>query len=162
MNDNPYPSETGCCPRFVPEPWDEKELRWDNKLFLKDRVRCLFFMPLNFGRVMVRNMARISQADAFTPAVPVVLSDHTSKWNIDLYIEVAKEIPNAENVRLSGSFLSKVFEGPYKNTRQWCQQMGEWVRSKGKTIKRHLMYYTTCPKCAKHYGKNYVVIVAEI
>ncbi len=159
---NPYPSETGCCPRFDPEPWNEKELHWDQKLFLKDRVRCLFFMPLNFGKVMARNMARIGEADAFTPAVPVVLSDHTSRWNMDLYIEVAKEIPAANHVRLSGSFLAKVFEGPFRNTRQWCEQMAEWVRSKGRTIKRHLMYYTTCPRCAKHYGKNYVVILAEV
>ena len=56
----------------------------------------------------------------------------------------------------------KVFEGPFKNTNQWCQQMAEWVGSKGKTIKRYLMYYPTCPKCAKHYGKNYVVILAEV
>ncbi len=159
---SPYPSETGCCPRFVPELWDEKELRWDNKLFLKDRVRCLFYMPLNFGGVMVRNMARIEQAGAFTPEAPVVLSDHTSKWNMDLYIEVSKEIPGVANVRLSGSFLSKVFEGPYRNTGQWCKQTAEWVKAQGKTIKRHLMYYTTCPKCAKHYGKNYVVILAEV
>jgi hypothetical protein len=159
---NPYPSETGCCPRFIPEPWNEKELHWDNKLFLKDRVWCLFYMPLNFGKVMVRNLTRIAQAEAFTPAVPVVLSDHTSRWNMDLYIEVSKEIPNAENVRLSGSFLSKVFEGPFKNTGQWCRQMAEWVQSKGQTIKRYLMYYTTCPKCARHYGKNFVVILAEV
>ncbi len=158
----PYPSETGCCSRFSPEPWNEKELQWAQKLFLKDRVRCLFHVPLNFGGVMVRNMARIEQANAFTPAPPVVLSDHTSRWNMDIYIEVAKEIPGAEHVRLSGAFLSKVFEGPFKNTGQWCQQMAEWVRAKGKTIKRYLMYYTTCPKCARHYGKNYVVILAEV
>jgi hypothetical protein len=159
---NPYPSETGCCPRFIPEPWNEKELQWENKLFLKDRVWCLFYMPLNFGKVMVRNMARIAQADAFTPAVPLVLSDHTSRWNMDLYIEVSKEIPDAEHVRLSGLYLAKVFEGPFKNTSQWCSQMADWVRSKGKTINRYLMYYTTCPKCARHYGNNFVVILAEV
>jgi hypothetical protein len=81
---------------------------------------------------------------------------------MDLYIEVTKEIPNADHARLSGAFLSKVFEGPYKNTGRWCQQMADWVRSKGKTIKRQLMYYTTCPRCAKHYGRNYVVILAEV
>lgn len=159
---NPYPSETGCCSRFVPEPWHEKTLQWDGKLFLKDRVRCLFHIPLNFGKAMVRNMALISQADAFPPAPPLVLSDHTSRWNIDLYLEVTKEIPHAEHARLSGSFLSKVFEGPFKDTGLFCQQMAEWVRSKGKTVERYLMYYTTCPKCAKHYGKNYVVILAQV
>ena len=40
--------------------------------------------------------------------------------------------------------------------------MQDWVSSKGKAIKRHLMYYTSCPKCAKHYGKNYVVYFAQI
>jgi hypothetical protein len=55
-----------------------------------------------------------------------------------------------------------VFEGPFKETGRWCQQMTEWVKSKGKTIRKLFMYYTTCPKCARHYGKNYVVIVAEV
>lgn len=159
---NPYPSETGCCPRFIPEPWQEKEFKWDQKLFVKDRVRCFFYMPLNFGKVMVRVMNQIAAAGAFTPEPPVGLSDHTSRWNMDLYLEVSKEVPGAENVRLSGSFVSKVFEGPFRETGQWCEQMAGWVRSKGKTIKREFMYYTTCPKCAKHYGKNYVVILAEV
>jgi len=160
--DNPYPSETGCCPRFVPEPWHEKELRWENKLFVKERVRCLFYMPIGFGKVVGRVMEQIARADAFTPASPIGLSDHTSRWNMDLYIEVTKEVPGAEHARLSGTFLSRVFEGPFKDTGKWCQQMAEWVQSKGKTIRRSLMYYTTCPKCAKHYGKNYVVILAQV
>ena len=159
---NPYPTETGCCPRFIPEPWDEKEFRWKNKLFIKDRVGCLFHIPIGFGKVVTRIMERISAADAFTPEPPIGLSDHTSKWNMDLYFEVSKEVPGAENVRLSGTFLTKVFEGPFKETGQWCTQMAEWVQAQGKQIKRQFMYYTTCPKCAKHYGKNYVVILAEI
>jgi len=159
---NPYPAETGCCPRFVPEPWHETELQWDGKLFLKDRVRCLFYIPLRFGQAMARDVERIAQADALPPAPPLVLSDHTSRWNMDLYLEVTKEIPHAEHVRLTGLFLSKVFEGPFRNTGQWCQQMAAWVKSKGKQVQRYLMYYTTCPKCAKHYGKNYVVILAQV
>jgi Bacterial hydrolase len=158
----PYPSETGCCPRFLPEPWQERELQWDQKLFLKDRVRCFFFMPLNFGRVISRDLERIGQAGACPSEAPLVLSDHTSRWNTDLYVEVTKELPGADHARLSGSFVSKVFEGPYRDAGQWRQQMHEWVRSKGKVVKREFMYYTTCPKCAQHYGKNYVVILAEV
>jgi hypothetical protein len=33
------------------------------------------------------------------------LSDHTSKWNMDLYLVVDKEIPDAENITLSGKFF---------------------------------------------------------
>jgi hypothetical protein len=158
----PYPSETGCCPRFQPEHWQDRELRWDNKLFLKDRVRCLLHMPVNFGKVITRDMEKISQAGAFTKEAPIALSDHTSRWNMDLYLEVTKEIPGAEHARITGQFLCKVFEGPFKDTGRWCEQMAEWVSAKGKVLKRQFMYYTTCPKCARHYGKNYVVILAEI
>jgi len=47
-------SETGCCKRFNPEPWDEKEVIFDDRLFLKDKIFCLFNIPMNFGKVMVR------------------------------------------------------------------------------------------------------------
>ncbi len=47
-------NETGCCPRFNPEPWEDKILNWDNKRFIRDKVKCLFYMPLNFGQVMQR------------------------------------------------------------------------------------------------------------
>ncbi len=49
-------SETGCCPRFNPEPWDEKETIWEDKLFIKDHVTSFLHIPLNFGKVMIRNM----------------------------------------------------------------------------------------------------------
>ena len=159
---NPYESETGCCPRFDPEPWDEKEFQWDDKLFIKDKVRCLFHIPLNFGKAMIRCMEKMEKADAYTRESPIVLSDHTSPWNMDLYIEVSKDIPNTENAKFSGTYLSKVFEGPYKNARIWCKEMPQWTSNKGKERKRQLIYYTTCPKCAKHYGKNYVVYFAQV
>jgi len=154
-------AETGCCPRFNPGPWDEKEQTWKDRLFVKDRVRCFFYMPLNFGKVMVRNMEAIQKAGALTPE-PLGLSDHTSRWNMDLYIEVTKEVPQAQMVRISGTFLTKVFEGPYKDTGKWCKQMQQWVQARGRQIKKWFMFYTTCPKCAKFYGKNYTVIVAEV
>jgi hypothetical protein len=32
----------------------------------------------------------------------------------------------------------------------------------GLEIRKWFMWYTTCPKCAEKYGKNYVVIVAKV
>ena len=58
--------------------------------------------------------------------------------------------------------LTKVFEGPYKDVRKWCNEMKQYAQDKGKPVKKMLNYYTTCPKCAKSYGKNYVVLFAEI
>jgi hypothetical protein len=40
--------------------------------------------------------------------------------------------------------------------------MEEYVESKGKKVKKMYFYYTYCPKCAKHYGHNYTVILAQI
>jgi len=36
------------------------------------------------------------------------------------------------------------------------------VKTDGITCKKVYMWYTTCPKCAKKYGKNYVAILAEV
>jgi hypothetical protein len=40
--------------------------------------------------------------------------------------------------------------------------MTDYVRERGKTLKKLYFFYTTCPKCAKYYGKNYVVLLAQI
>jgi hypothetical protein len=90
------------------------------------------------------------------------LSDHTSKWNMDIFLAVDKEISGAENTTLSGKFFSKVYEGAYKDTGKWCKDFDNTAKSNGYTIKKEYMWYTTCPKCAKKFGKNYVVIIAQI
>ena len=154
-------SETGCCPRFNPEPWDEKEISFENKLFVKDHVISLFHIPLNFGRVMVRNMARIEAADALADE-PLLLSDEKSLWGTDVYIAVSKEVPGADMENISGAYLTKVFEGPYKNSPKWVKGMKEYVESKNREMKRMFFHYTTCPGCAKYYGKNYVVLLSEV
>ncbi|MBU0662733.1 MAG: hydrolase [Candidatus Diapherotrites archaeon] len=154
-------SETGCCPRFDPKPWDGKEIKWSNKLFLKARVVSFFHIPLNFGGVMVKNMEAIQKAGALAPE-PVLLSDESSMWGSDIYIAVSKEVPGAEMAKISGTFLSKVFEGHYKNAGKWAGEMDEYVKSKGKETKKMYFFYTTCPKCAEHYGKNYTVILAKV
>ena len=154
-------SQTGCCPRFNPGPWDEKEVTFDNKLFIKDHVKSFFHVPLNFGKVMVKNMEMIQKADALEPE-PLMLSDEKSLWGSDIYIAVSKEVPGAETARISGTFLTKVFEGPYKNAGQWAGEMKDYVKSKAKELNKMYFFYTTCPKCAKVYGRNYTVILAQI
>lgn len=154
-------NEEICCPKFDPEPWDNKVLDWKDKVFLKEKVKTFFFMPLNFGSVMKRLDGKIKAAVAVTPAY-MCLSDHTSKWNMDIYVEVDKEVPGAECVKLSGKFLSKVYEGPFRDTAKWCKDYENYVKEKNFNIKKWYMWYTTCPKCAKEYGKNYVTILCEI
>jgi hypothetical protein len=154
-------SETGCCPRFNPQPWDEKEITFKDRLFVKDHVRSFMHIPLNFGKVMVRNMAKIQQTGALVPE-PLMLSDENSLWGADIYIAVSKDIPGAKMTRISGTFLTKVFEGPYKNVGKWVREMKDCVTSRAKEIKKMYFFYTTCPKCAEYYGKNYVVLLAQV
>lgn len=150
-----------CCPRFDPAPWNNKAITWQNKLFLQDRVRSFLHIPLNFGAVMRRSMALIEAAGA-TPDEMIVLSDENSPWGADVYIAIAKDIPGARTAVLSGTFLTKVFEGPYRNMRNWIEEMRSFVKSEGKSLQKLYFFYTTCPKCSKKYGKNYVVILAQV
>ena len=150
-----------CCPKFNPMPWDGKMHEWKNKKFVKERVSTFLNMPLNFSSVMKRLDEQIRNAGATIPDW-VCLSDHTSKWNMDVYCAVDKEIPTLENTTLSGTFLSKVYEGSFKDTGKWCKDFEEHAKSKGLQIIKWYMWYTTCPKCAKKYGKNYVVILAQV
>ena len=150
-----------CCPRFDPRPWDEVTLTWENKRFVKDRVTSFLRIPLNFGAVMTRNAAAIAAADA-SPDNMVVLSEENSLWGADVYLEVTKDVPGASMATISGTFLSKVFEGPYSGMRNWIKEMKAFVEGRGKSLRKFYFFYTTCPKCAKYYGKNYVVLLAEI
>lgn len=152
---------TGCCEPFDPAPWQDKEITWENRLFVKDHVTNFLHIPLNMGKKIVANMALIEKANA-KPKQPIMLVDEKSMWSTDIYIDVAGNVPGAQMATLSGTFLTKVFEGPYQNAGKWAQEMNEYVKAKGKQAKKLYFFYTTCPKCAKAYGKNYVVLLAQI
>jgi len=90
------------------------------------------------------------------------LSDHTSKWNMDIYLAVDKEVPDAKNVTLSGKYLSKVYEGNFKETGKWCKDFEVYAKSRNLSVQKWFMWYTTCPNCAKKHGKNYVAIIGKV
>ncbi|MBD3319053.1 hypothetical protein GF342_04050 [Candidatus Woesearchaeota archaeon] len=150
-----------CCPPFNPTRWNEKEHTWKNKRFIKDTVRTFFFVPLNFGPVIQRMTARVKNEKGAAPDW-LCLADHRSRWKMDLYLAVNKPIPGAVNVLFNGTFLSKVYEGPFKDAKKWKKDFQTFAHSKKKTVKKLYFWYTTCPTCAKKYGKNYVVIIAEV
>lgn len=155
----PDPAE--CCARFAPEPWDDKVITWEGKRFLQARVVSCCHIPLNFGAVMRRSMAAIAAAGAI-PEEMIVLSDENSLWGADVYIAIAKDVPGARTTTLSGTFLTRVFEGPFRNVRTWVGEMKASVAARGKVPRKLYCFYTTCPACARKYGKNYVVILAQI
>ena len=154
-------ASTGCCEPFNPEPWQDKEITWSNKLFVKDRITNFLHIPINMGKKIVKNTRLIEKAGAKSP-YQLMLTDEKSMWAADIYIDVAKDVPGAEMTTISGTFLTKVFEGPYQNAGKWAKEMEEYIKSKGKELKKIYFSYTACPRCAKAYGKNYTVLFAQI
>jgi hypothetical protein len=150
-----------CCPKFNYTLWDNKIFEWNNKTFIQDKVFTLFYIPINFGSVIRKMIKKIEKAEDKISEW-MCLSDHTSKWNMDLYLPTSKEIPNAKNVVLNGKFFSKVYEGNFKEMGKWTQNFEGYVKHLGLEVKKLYIWYTTCPKCAKKYGKNYVVLIAKI
>ena len=157
-SDNP----TNCCPRFNPDGWDEQELHFKDKLFVKAVTRSLFHIPLNMGTVFPETLKAIENANAQNMEQFIVLSHDPSAWRGEHYFAVTKDVPGQDMVKMSGDFMTKVFEGPYKNAPQWEKEMESLVKSQGKQAVKTYFFYTTCPKCAKFYGKNYMVAVAQI
>ncbi len=158
MSDNP----TNCCPRFKPEGWDREELHFKDKLFVKAKTMSIFHIPLNMGSVYPKTFTAIEEADAMSDDDFIVLSHDPSAWRGEHYFSVTKDVPGQEIVRLSGDYLTKVFEGPYRDMPKWEKEMEELAKERGKQAKKIYYFYTTCPKCAKYYGKNYVVGVAQV
>jgi hypothetical protein len=152
---------TGCCLPFDPAPWQDREIVWAGKPFVKDHVRCMFHVPLNMGQTVMKDMALIERAHAAADH-PLMLSDDESPWGENLYIEVRRHVPQASMTYISGRFLTKVFEGPFRNAGHWAREMKQYVAAKGLRLDRLYFGYTTCPKCAKAYGKNYVVLFAGV
>jgi hypothetical protein len=114
------------------------------------------------GSVIKRTCKRIQDAGAAAEDTYLMLSTDPSPWRGEHYFYVTKDVPDADMVRLSGYYITKVFEGPYSNAGKWAKEMVQHVESQGRQLRKLYFFYTSCPKCAKHYGKNYVVGFAEL
>ncbi len=79
----------------------------------------------------------------------------------EYYMHVTKEVSDIKNVKLSGEFISKVYDGPFSEVNNWLKDMTGYIESLGKNVYRNFLYFTTCPECAKKYKHNYVVVVTE-
>lgn len=155
-------SKTGCCPRFDPTGWDNEEFEFRERPFVRSTTFNFMHIPLNIGSVIKKTYKKIEEADAAPSDEYLILSTDPSPWKGEHYFAVTKDVPNQDMVTLSGHFLAKVFEGPYQNAGKWAKEMEEFVSSKGRQLRKLYFFYTTCPRCAKQFGKNYVIGFAEV
>lgn len=118
----------GCCPRFKPDGWDEQELSFRDKLFVKAKTRSVFHIPINMGSVFPKTFKSIEDADAHSDDDFIVLSYDASPWSVEHCFSVTQEMPKEEMVHLSGDLITKVFEGPYRNAPKWAKEMEKIVK----------------------------------
>ncbi len=150
-----------CCLEFDPRPWEDCIFHWENKRFIRDHVCTVFHMPLNFGRVISKMNRKVEMSGAGVPDA-LCLSDHISGWRMDLYLAVDNLVPGANNLTLSGRYFSRVYEGAFKEMSRWINDFHEVARARELSLHQLYFWYTTCPKCARKYGKNYVVLIGGI
>lgn len=152
----------GCCPVFDPKPWDGKEFSFDGLRFAGASTKSLFYMPLNMDAVMRSSMGAISASGASPKDRYLTLSEDVSPWKGMHYFLVTKPVPGLEEVAIGGTWLAKVFDGPFNQMGRWYKELSAQATRNGKKPSRMMAFYTTCPSCAKKSGHNYVVLFAKI
>ncbi|HEX2394258.1 MAG TPA: hydrolase, partial [Bacteroidales bacterium] len=153
------------CHLFDPAQWHNKSHKWINKLFIKESIPQVFHIPLpgTYKRSVVRLWNKAKAAHA-TPDLKdyLLLAYDPTPWKSDLYMLVTSEVSEANNVRFSGSFYSKVFDGSLNHIPQYIKQMDVELARDEKMAVKYYFYFATCPDCAKKYGHNYIVAFAEV
>ncbi len=153
---------TGCCASFNPAGWDGQRLHFDHKRFVRATTRSLAHLPLNMGSVFGRVQQHVAAVDAEDKAQMFVMSRDLSAFTGEHLFAVTKDVPGEEMAEVSGDFVTKTFDGPYGQVRNWHGTMQAAAREAGSEPGEVWFFYTTCPKCAKAYGHNPVVGVVEL
>jgi effector-binding domain-containing protein len=154
-----------CCPEFDPKPWDYVTHDWKDKPFIRDYIGQFFHMPLpSQMRKVIGRMWKKAQDAGAAPEMKdfLLLAYDPSPWKSELYMSVTKEVPGAENIKFTGTFISKVFDGPYNHVPKYLNEFRRYLALTDKKAKKYYFYFTYCPKCVKKYGHNYIVAFAEI
>ena len=155
-----------CCPEFDPKKWDNLTLTWEKKPFIKESIPTLFHFPFPpmIGKKMRKMCDLSAQADADIPDMKdaLVLFHDPSAFKSEIYYSVTKEVAGANNTSITGTFEAKVFDGPYNAMPRYMKEMEEHLSHKGQKAKDYFVHYAYCPKCAKKFGNNYMVLFALI
>ena len=154
-----------CCPEFSPDMWDEKTFNWKNKHFIKESIPTFFHIPFPpmIGNKIVKMWKLAEAAKAEPPRQEwLVLFYDPTPFKSEMYMGVTKPIKNANNTTISGTFMSKVFDGPYNAIPKFIKESDTYLSKKGKNSKKYYVHYAYCPKCSKKFGHNYMILFAEV
>ena len=156
-------NETSCCPIPNIGAWNKQKFVFKDKHFIRMYTKSFLYMPINMAEVMTKLTKAVQKTSFALPETQtMILSRDISPWKAEQLYSVNKPIEGADNVTLNGTFLSLVFEGPYKDVGKWYRSLLDYAKKEGYKVKDTYFFYTTCPKCARHYGKNYTIGLIEV
>lgn len=155
-----------CCPIFHPEKWNEKTFDWNHKKFIKATVPTFFHIPLPpmIGNRITKMMKLAEDSKKLTSNKEdiLVLFTDPHAFMSEIYLSVIDNVANANNTTLSGTFMSKVFDGAYNDIPKFIKQMDSYLQNRKAKAQRYYVHYAYCPKCAKEAGHNYIVLFAQL
>ena len=154
--------ETGCCPKFDPTAWEEKLFEIEELPMVRATGRNFLHIPLDIGKVMTRTQQAIRQAGKEVQDNYLILSRDLSPWKSEHLFLTTGKVEGMDNQSFGGLFLTKVYGGGFNEIPKWIAESEAFAQSQGFKAKSHYCFYTTCPKCAKRYGHNYVVVLTEV
>jgi len=155
-----------CCPEFEPGKWDKKTFEWKNKLFIRETMRTFFHIPFppSIGKKVTKMHELAQKAGATIPDLTdaLILFRDPSAFRSEIYYAVTKEVDGANNTTVTGSFVTSVYDGPFNKVPVFIKEMGKFLEERGQTAKDYYVHYAYCPKCAKKYNHNYMIIFALV
>ena len=160
------PTSRECCPDFRPEKWDGKTFNWDKKPFIRATIPTFFHIPFPpmIGKKIVKmwKMAEESGKTESDKLDILCLFCDPHPFKSEIYLSVTGEVPGADNTSLSGTFMARVFDGPYNAIPKFIKEMNEYLGKQDKKAETYYVHYAYCPKCAKEKGKSYMVLFAKV
>jgi hypothetical protein len=108
------------------------------------------------------DLADMADANIADLTEALVLFHDPSSFKSEIFLSVTKEVDGANNVGLSGDFVAGVFDGPYNSVPKHIKEMEKRLGDENKKAKDYYVHYAYCPKCAKKFGHNYMVLFAEV
>jgi len=103
-----------CCPEFNTKKRDEKTHHREKKFFIKDSLRTLFHNPRppSIGKKMSHMWDAVQTQNAYSGNHEdiLILFHDPSAFKSEIFFTTDKKVEGFENVEISGTFESKVFE----------------------------------------------------
>lgn len=155
-----------CCPEFDVAKWDKKTFVWENKLFIMETIPTLFHIPFPpmIGKKTMKMHVMAEKAGVTIPDLSdaLILFRDPTAFKSEIYYAVTKEVDGANNTAISGTFVARVFDGPYNAIPRFIKEMEQYLKESNKSAQDYYVHYAYCPKCAKKFGHNYMILFARV